>query len=197
MEALEAPGPEAQRTLLNLMDVGVVVKVDPERASGVRFEANRGGQRLRWAACAHPASGPDDALEMILSGRMDLEQEAVVEGVEDGGGPGCPAEGLSKEVPKAGLELISSEPDRLVIHVSASGSGWVVLSDVWYPGWQAMVDGRSAPIARANYLFRAVPVPAGEHEVIFEYRPALGRAGSAGYSRFEPANERVSDSSNR
>jgi hypothetical protein len=172
MEALEAAAPDTQRTLLNLMDVSVVVKVDPEHESGVRLDSNRGGRRLRWAACAYPASGSDDALEKVLSGSMDLEREAVVEGVEAGGGPICPIGGLSKEVPNARLELASADSDRLEIHVSGGGSGWVVLSDVWYPGWQAMVDGRSVPIARANYLFRAVPVPAGAHEVVFVYRPA-------------------------
>ena len=49
--------------------------------------------------------------------------------------------------------------------------GLLVLSDVNYPGWQATLDGEAAPIVPANYLFRGVFVPAGEHVVTFRYAP--------------------------
>ena len=43
------------------------------------------------------------------------------------------------------------------------------LSDAYYPDWQATIDGREAKILRADYAFRAVVVPAGNHEVTFDY----------------------------
>jgi len=46
-----------------------------------------------------------------------------------------------------------------------------VVADVWYPGWQAFVDGEQTELLRANYLFRAAAVPAGVHEVKFVYQP--------------------------
>jgi uncharacterized membrane protein YfhO len=49
-----------------------------------------------------------------------------------------------------------------------------VLNDVWHPWWFARVDGREAPIARANVIFRAVRVPAGHHRVTFEFQPLRG-----------------------
>jgi uncharacterized membrane protein YfhO len=55
--------------------------------------------------------------------------------------------------------------------VNASETAFLVLSDTLYPGWQAAVDGQEVSILRANYLLRAVQVPAGEHEVVFKYRP--------------------------
>jgi vacuolar-type H+-ATPase catalytic subunit A/Vma1 len=48
-----------------------------------------------------------------------------------------------------------------------------------YPGWKASVDGDAQPIQRANYLFRAVRVPAGRHTVRFRYQPTSFRAGAA------------------
>jgi uncharacterized membrane protein YfhO len=46
-----------------------------------------------------------------------------------------------------------------------------VLTDTFYPGWTASVDGSPQPILRANYLFRAVRLPAGDHRVTFVYAP--------------------------
>ncbi len=55
--------------------------------------------------------------------------------------------------------------------------GFVVFSEVWYPGWEALVDGKPTRLYRADYLFRAVAVPAGEHRVIMRYRPRAFYAG--------------------
>jgi hypothetical protein len=51
--------------------------------------------------------------------------------------------------------------------------GLLVLKDSWYPGWEARVDGTKVPIYRVNGCFRGVIVPAGEHKVVFEYKPTL------------------------
>jgi uncharacterized membrane protein YfhO len=53
----------------------------------------------------------------------------------------------------------------------------LVLTDAYFPGWMARVDGAPAEIFRADYLFRGVLLPAGEHMVTFSYAPgsvALG-----------------------
>ena len=62
-------------------------------------------------------------------------------------------------------------PDRTVVEVVLSGVGHLVLVDAFDPGWRAAVDGRPAPILRANVVFQAVPVPAGAHRVELVYRP--------------------------
>ena len=54
----------------------------------------------------------------------------------------------------------------------------LVLSDSYYPGWTAQVDGAPSPILRANGLYRAVAIPAGRHQVVFEYRPSSFRNGA-------------------
>jgi hypothetical protein len=67
-------------------------------------------------------------------------------------------------------EILRDAGSELVIRVSGPG-GILVISDVLAPGWSATVDGREAPIVRADYAFRAVPVPAGEHDVVMRYLP--------------------------
>jgi uncharacterized membrane protein YfhO len=51
------------------------------------------------------------------------------------------------------------------------------LSEVYYPGWEAYVDGDRTPIERVNYTFRGILVPAGEHRVEFRFRPSTLRLG--------------------
>jgi len=63
------------------------------------------------------------------------------------------------------------------IHTSASGAAWLVLSDTYYPGWVATVDGQPTPILRGDVLFRVVPIPAGEHDVEFHFEPASVKLG--------------------
>ena len=54
----------------------------------------------------------------------------------------------------------------------SAAAAWLVLSDAWYPGWEATLDGRPAPLLRGNLMFRAIPVPAGRSEVSLRYRPS-------------------------
>lgn len=79
----------------------------------------------------------------------------------------------------AETEFLIYEPERVVVTVNAPTAGWLLLSDAWYPGWKATVDGQSSTVKRADILFRAVAVPAGEHRVEWSYRPASFRLGKA------------------
>lgn len=72
------------------------------------------------------------------------------------------------------VEIVSYKNTEIVIKSSSPDGGWVVLSDVWHPWWYADVDGEQAPLLQANVIFRAVPVPAGEHTVRMRFRPLTG-----------------------
>jgi hypothetical protein len=63
------------------------------------------------------------------------------------------------------------DSDRSVIHATLQRAGIVMLTDSNYPGWNAYLDGRPIPMLVANYLFRGVLVPAGDHTVTFRYQP--------------------------
>ncbi|MDP3998467.1 MAG: YfhO family protein, partial [bacterium] len=62
-------------------------------------------------------------------------------------------------------------PERVVIAAKTNQPGFLVLTDSYDSGWEAKIDGQPAKINQADYLFRAVPIPAGEHQVEFEYKP--------------------------
>jgi hypothetical protein len=67
--------------------------------------------------------------------------------------------------------ITSYSNNRVRLEVSADREGLLVLHDLYYPGWEATVDGVRVPVVKANILFRGVEVPAGEHIVEFTFRP--------------------------
>lgn len=68
-------------------------------------------------------------------------------------------------------------PNRITVEVEGDPGGYLVLADVWYPGWRCEVDGQPVTIYRANYLFRAVELPPGAKEVRLIYDPPAVRVG--------------------
>lgn len=169
MEYMEDASPLETERMLNLMAVSVVEKVDPGSPIGVRYEPlSNPGSRVRWLTCAARAGGENEAFVQTL------EQDAciVLEGEDVSiGAAGVPTAALTGTAGRAEVLIVQQTPNLVELAVSASEDGWVLLSDVWYPGWRASVDGSDASLLRANYLFRGVAVPAGEHVVSFQYRP--------------------------
>jgi hypothetical protein len=79
-----------------------------------------------------------------------------------------------------GLSVNSIEfhsPGQIIYQVSANRPALLIMSENFYPGWVARVDGRPTPIVRADYILRAVPVPAGEHTVTLTFRPLSFQVG--------------------
>lgn len=69
------------------------------------------------------------------------------------------------------IKLTAYEPNGLKYEVDSKTGGTVVFSEIYYPGWQTYIDGVEAPHGRANYILRAMNVPAGEHVVEFKFDP--------------------------
>jgi hypothetical protein len=78
--------------------------------------------------------------------------------------------------PIAPCDARTLAPERVVVGCAKAPAGWAVINDAWAPGWTATVDGADAPVARADALVRAVPVGAGDHEIVWTYRAPWLRA---------------------
>ena len=116
--------------------------------------------------------------------RVSDEEEALATLADPGFDPSAqvtlPGPSSSEEPTREGpsvVEVVSYEPEMIRLRASLENPGYLVLTDADYPGWQVEVDGEQRDILPADLYFRAVELPAGEHEVIFRFRPASVRLG--------------------
>jgi Bacterial membrane protein YfhO len=76
-------------------------------------------------------------------------------------------------------EILKLEDTYIQIQTQVATPKFLVLSDVFYPGWQATIDGKATKIFQANYVQRGVQVPTGEHVIEFKFEPMSFRLGAS------------------
>ncbi|MBL8026379.1 MAG: hypothetical protein JNL74_08200 [Fibrobacteres bacterium] len=76
------------------------------------------------------------------------------------------------------IRLISYKPERIELEVAAGTNALLVASESWFPAWHAELDGKEVPILKADFLFRGVEIPSGNHKLTFTYRSEAFSKGS-------------------
>lgn len=104
---------------------------------------------------------PQDILDTMFSSKTNLRTTAVVE------------QSLSNIAPlSSGSAVITSyKPNIIKIKTQSNKQSFLVLTDPYYPGWEARVDGKLTTIYRTDFAFRGIQVPSGAHTVEFIYSP--------------------------
>ena len=130
---------------------------------------NRHALPRAWLVPSVEVHRADRILAAIRDGRLpdgapfDPREVALVED-----GPGLDGGTLD---PEAAVQITRYEPNRVELRARTARPAFLVLSDAFYPGWRATVDGVDTPIVRANYVLRGLPLPPGRHAVRFTFRP--------------------------
>ncbi|MBY0514911.1 MAG: YfhO family protein [Gemmataceae bacterium] len=75
------------------------------------------------------------------------------------------------------VRVVEYRANRVRLDLGGGPGGFLVLSDVWFPGWECELDGHQVPVYRANHAFRAVAVPDGATEAVFAFEPRSYRIG--------------------
>ena len=83
----------------------------------------------------------------------------------------------TKESLPGKVTIEAYQPNLVKLSTVASQDQVLVLADNYYPGWKVFIDGKRAPIYKANYTFRASLIPLGEHQIEFKYQPMIFRIG--------------------
>ncbi|MFH2033668.1 MAG: YfhO family protein [Candidatus Margulisiibacteriota bacterium] len=110
----------------------------------------------------------DNILAYMQGGDFDPERTVILE--EEAG--------LQKKQAGYKLDILKYAPAEIVLKYDSKGDQFLFLSESYYPGWKAYIDGKETKILRANYMFRAVVAPAGSHVVKFNFSPLSFRVGS-------------------
>lgn len=162
-KVFEDPAPEAFNFI-----VGGVLRFPPY----VVYENREVFPRAFVVQRAAPLPGSrSEALQALKA--ANLRQLVLLEDFEGTPDPAAPDADLR---PATITEYL---PNRVTVQVHDSAPGYLVLADIWFPGWSVTVDGAPAHLHRADYLFRAVRVPAGTHEIAFTFRPESYAYGKA------------------
>jgi uncharacterized membrane protein YfhO len=109
----------------------------------------------------------DKALERIVDPIFDPTREVVLSE--------APTDlTAASESPRGEATITVFKPRQITVQAKAPQAGILLLNDRWHEHWHATVDGKPAPLLRANFLMRGVALPAGEHTVEFRFDPPHG-----------------------
>lgn len=110
------------------------------------------------------------ALGLLPDHRYDPTRTVLLE-------PGAPPFVTAAPPVSPTVTLRLQLPEEVRLTVQTATPGYLVIGDLWYPGWKATVNGVEASMLRAYTTLRALALPAGEHEVILRYEPLSFRLG--------------------
>ncbi len=131
------------------------------------------GQTFPRYRVVYEAAALDDGITLgvLPDPRYDLTRAVILEST---------APELSAAAPPVSptVTLVSWRPEETRLTVQSAQPGYLVIGDLWYPGWTARVDGERTPILRAYTTLRAIQIPEGEHEVLMRYEPLSFRIGA-------------------
>jgi hypothetical protein len=127
-------------------------------------------RRIRGESSGNGSSGSDGSSAQ----KFDPRRTALLE-VRADELPALPGGALA---PESTIRLVQYQPTRLTLETNAPTATVAVVSEIFYPGWTATVDGVAQPIHLTNFLLRGVAVPAGQHRIEMEYRAPAARNGA-------------------
>ncbi len=130
------------------------------------YENTRPFPRAHFSSAATCEDDPARVLGRVTADGFDPRQVAYVEGCDSS----ILNVGSTDDDDK--VSIVHWEPNSITISTSAHGKRFLLLSETYFPGWKAAVDGRDTSIYRSNYIFRGLVVPPGKHTVIFRYAPS-------------------------
>jgi hypothetical protein len=109
---------------------------------------------------AEVSAGDEQTIARMRDPAFDPAQAVILAGGQPLAGAGT-----------SPAEITRYTPEEVVVEASTDAPGYLLLTDTFYPGWRASVDGQPAEIVRADEMFRAVRLGPGRHQVIFRYQP--------------------------
>lgn len=162
----------AGQAVADMLNARYIVTGDPEAPLMLNPQAMGNAWLVDSMVWVDGARAEMDALDPALT---DLRRHAVADHSFATALPEQPS-----LAPGDTIYMTYYSPNTLKYHVSTAAGGVGVFSEVYFPwGWKATVDGNEVPLARVNYILRALAIPAGSHEIVMTFAPESVRRRSA------------------
>jgi hypothetical protein len=159
--------------MTRMMKIGYIVSpaIGPDQA--IDLAPVESFDEVRLVRSATTALDDEAVLTQILNGTIDFSEKIILTSLNGQISSTCQSGGRGEIV------VVNARPGYVKINSNLAGPSWLIWSQTWYPGWTARIDGgQRVTVERANFLFQAVCVPAGDHTVEFIYRPVLFYLGA-------------------
>ena len=184
-DLLEQLSPEQQASLLALMNIGYFIDQPDKALWPIIYETDDIAiqqvphplPRTYFVPTVYPVQNETEIPTRLTATDFDSRREVVIMDEENyfDDYPGQSSEkigdALDVEITDNLVTIIEQRPDWVHLMVEAPTDGFVVLTDIFYPGWQATINDRPTKIWPANLAFRAVAVEPGRQDIVFSYRP--------------------------
>ena len=148
---------------LNLTAADTAVLRERHRGGGFVYENMKALPRSYIVGEAVVSADTMAALTLLADSTFDITKKAVVYSRQPIELPGTAL--------VASSNVLEYTPDRITVEANASRPALLVLADNYHKDWTATVNGRTAPVLRANHTFRGVVIGEGSNEVVFEFKP--------------------------
>ncbi len=166
--------------MIDMLNIKYVVSPTDVDDGSLRFIINHNGanlyknlnylSRAYYVPLAKYASDKTESLKTLTDADFEPMRYVVIE-----------SNGKEFEVDSRGdyksLVISKHSANKVIIEDDFDNNGFVVLSDVYYPGWKAFVDGREVKVYSANYIVKGIYVEKGHHKIEFVYKPISYKAG--------------------
>jgi len=172
-----AKGPPRSLTTLDAMRADTARWVARHETPWFSLLENRAALPRAWLVGRTTVLPAADVLGAVHQGRLpdgrafDPRAEALVESGE--------AREHGPLGPDARVTVVAAEPNAMDLASHAATPSFLVVSEIFYPGWRAFVDDTEVPIVRTNYVLRGIELSPGSHRIRMEFDPGSVRLGAA------------------
>ncbi len=157
--------------VINMLNVKYIITQDKD---GVKALNNPYANGNAWfISSLKPVNNTND--EILSLKELDTKKEAVIHSKFK--------DVVSKTTftvdSLAAITLTDHKPNHLIYQSNNQSDGFAVFSEIYYPGWQAYIDGAPTGHVQVNYTLRGLPIPAGNHKIEFKFEPQVVKTGTA------------------
>lgn len=152
---------DKNRTIGDLKNISLINEITAEGQTVRLYKNLEVAPRVQFVTNVSPVTSPDGARAVLFDAKKPTDPVPVEDDTLLAG----------KKLSEGKAEIVSYEPNEVVIKTQNTGEGFLLLRDTYYPDWRVYIDDKETRIFPSEWIFRGVITPQGEHLVTFRFDP--------------------------